>query len=149
MATASRPLISLEYKSNLFILRGSMFHGDHTLLQIIAHSMIAFLFIFRCFIALPRFNKHARRLAKRGLPFSTFPLATGFLMMLTGGTSIFLDYYTQIGASILIAFTIFANFLYHDFWNEKGDWTERNRSLYTFCNNVAVIGGLLMIIVTS
>jgi uncharacterized membrane protein YphA (DoxX/SURF4 family) len=149
MATPSRPLILLEYKSNLLILRGSMFHGDHTFLQIIAHSMIAFLFIFRCFTALPRFNEHARRIAKRGVPFSTFSLATGFLMMLTGGASILLDYYAQIGASILIAFTIFANFLYHDFWNKKGDWTEHNRALYTFCNNFAVIGGLLMILVTS
>jgi uncharacterized membrane protein YphA (DoxX/SURF4 family) len=77
--------------------------------------MIAFLFIFRCLTALPRFNEYARRLAKRRVPFSTFSLATGFLMMFLGGTSILIDYYTQIGAIILIAFTIFANFLYHDF----------------------------------
>ena len=149
MATAARLLILLENKSNLLILRGPMFHGDHTFPQIIAHSMIAFLFIFRFFTALPRFNEHARRLAKKGVPFSTFSLATGFLMMLVGGTSILFDYNAHIGASILIAFTIFANFLYHEFWNKEGDWSERNRDLYTFCINVAVIGGLLMILVAS
>ncbi|MFL2668734.1 MAG: DoxX family protein [Alphaproteobacteria bacterium] len=126
-----------------------MFHADHNFLQMLAHAMIAFLFIFRGFTALPRFNEHARRLAKRGVPFSPFSLAAGFLMMLAGGTSILIDYYTQIGASILIAFTILANFLYHDFWNKKGDWAERNRAIYTFCNNIAVMGGLLMILVTS
>jgi len=77
--------------------------------------MIAFLFISRCFTALQRFHEHARRLAKRGVPFSTFSLAIGFLMILTGGISILLDCYAQIGAGILITFTIFANFLYHHF----------------------------------
>ena len=126
-----------------------MFHADHTILQIVAHAMIAFLFLFRGFTALPRFNDHAGRLAKRGVPLSTFSLATGFLMMLAGGTAVLIDYYTQIGASILIAFTILANFLYHDFWNKRGDWAERNRAIYTFCNNIAVMGGLLMIVLTS
>jgi len=126
-----------------------MFHADHTILQILAHAMIAFLFLFRCFTALPRFNEHAGRLAKRGVPFSNFSLATGFFMMLAGGIAVLIDCYTQIGASILIAFTILANILYHDFWNKKGDWAERNRAIYTFCNNIAVMGGLLMVLLTS
>lgn len=126
-----------------------MFHADHTFLEFLAHAMIAFLFLFRGFTALPRFDEHASRLAKRGVPFSTFSLATGFLMMLAGGTAVLVDYFTQIGASILIAFTILANFLYHDFWNKKGDGVEHNRAIYTFCNNIAVMGGLLMIILTS
>jgi uncharacterized membrane protein YphA (DoxX/SURF4 family) len=123
-----------------------MFHADNTALQILAQAMIAFLFLYRCFTALPRFNQHAKRLAGRGIPLAKLSLVGGFGMMLIGGTAILIDYQAQIGASILIAFTIFANVLYHDFWNKKDDWAERNRALYTFCNNVAVMGGLLMVV---
>ena len=123
-----------------------MFHADHTALQILAHAMIAFLFLYRCFTALPRFEEHSKRLANRGVPLAKLSLAGGFGMMLIGGTAVLIDYQAQIGAGILIAFTIFANVLYHDFWNKKGDWAERNRALYTFCNNVAVMGGLLMVV---
>lgn len=123
-----------------------MFHADHSVLQILAHAMIAFLFLYRCFTALPRFDEHAGRLAKRGVPLSKLSLAAGFGMMLIGGTAVLIDYQAQIGACILIAFTILANVLYHDFWNKKGEWAERNRALYTFCNNIAVMGGLLLVV---
>jgi uncharacterized membrane protein YphA (DoxX/SURF4 family) len=66
-------------------------------------------------------------------------------MMLVGGTLVLLDIYTVIGACILIAFTTLANVLYHDFWNHKDDPVERNRALYVFCNNTAVMGGLVLV----
>jgi putative oxidoreductase len=122
-----------------------MFHADHTGLQILGHAMIAFLFLFRCFTAMPRFSDHAMRLAKKGVPLPRLSLAAGFAMMLIGGASVLLDAYTEIGASILIVFTMLANVLYHDFWNHKDDWAERNRALYVFCNNTAVMGGLVLV----
>jgi uncharacterized membrane protein YphA (DoxX/SURF4 family) len=122
-----------------------MFHTDHTALQILGHAMIAFLFTFRAITAMPRFDDHAGRLANKKVPFPNIALATGFGMMLVGGISILIDFYAAIGASILIAFTLLANVLYHDFWNHKDNWAERNRALYVFCNNTAVMGGLVLI----
>ena len=122
-----------------------MFHTDHSVLQVLGHVMIAFLFLFRCFTAMPRFEEHAGRLAKKNVPFPKVSLAIGFAMMLMGGTSVLLDLYVTIGTCILIAFTALANFLYHDFWNHKDSWAERNRSLYVFCNNTAVMGGLVLV----
>ena len=122
-----------------------MFHADHTAFQILGHAMIAFLFVFRCFTAMPRFADHVERLANKSIPFPQISLAIGFAMMLVGGTSVLLDFYSLIGASILIAFTSLANLLYHDFWNHKDDPAERNRSLYVFCNNTAVMGGLVLV----
>jgi uncharacterized membrane protein YphA (DoxX/SURF4 family) len=122
-----------------------MLHAEHTAIQILGHAMIAFLFLFRCFTAMPRFEEHAGRLAKKGVPVPRLSLAMGFAMMLVGGTSVLLDVYATIGACILIAFTMLANFLYHDFWNHKDNWAERNRALYVFCNNTAVMGGLVLV----
>lgn len=107
--------------------------------------MITFLFLFRCFTAMPRFAEHAGRLAKKNVPLPQISLAIGFGMMLVGGTSILLDVYSTIGAGLLIVFTALANFLYHDFWNHKDDPVEQNRALYVFCNNTAVMGGLVLV----
>ena len=122
-----------------------MFHADHTALQILGHAMIAFLFLFRCFTAMPRFAEHAGRLAKKSVPFPKLSLAIGFGMMLVGGVSVLIDIHTVIGACILIVFTMLANVLYHDFWNKEHDRAERNRALYVFCNNTAVMGGLVLV----
>ncbi|MDA1324290.1 MAG: DoxX family membrane protein [Proteobacteria bacterium] len=123
-----------------------MFHADHTALQILGHAMIAFLFIFRGLTAMPRFADHAGRLAKKNVPLPEISLAIGFGMMLAGGVSILIDFYAVIGACLLIGFTMLANVLYHDFWNHsKDDWAERNRALYVFCNNTAVMGGLVLV----
>jgi uncharacterized membrane protein YphA (DoxX/SURF4 family) len=122
-----------------------MFHADHTALQILGHAMIAFLFLFRCFTAMPRFAEHSGRLANKNVPFPDIALVIGFGMMLAGGASVLLDIHAAIGACLLIAFTLLANFLYHDFWNHKDNWAERNRALYVFCNNTAVMGGLVLV----
>ena len=121
-----------------------MMHADHTALQILAHAMISFLFLYRCFTAMPRFAEHAGRLADRGVPASKLSLFGGFAMMLVGGTSVLLDIYAQFGAGILIVFTCSANYLYHNFWDMEGG--EKNRHLYTFCNNIAVMGGLVLVV---
>lgn len=122
-----------------------MFHANHSALQILGHVMIAFLFLFRCFTAMPRFAEHRDRLAKKNVPFPDISLAIGLGMMLVGGLSVLLDVYTTVGACLLIIFTMLANLLYHDFWNHKDSWAERNRSLYVFCNNTAVMGGLVLV----
>ena len=128
-----------------FAQRKNMFHADHTALQILGHAMIAFLFLYRCFTAMPRFAEHAGRLAKKRVPFPDLSLAIGFGMMLVGGASILFDFYSLIGAGLLIVFTMLANVLYHDFWNHHDDPAERNRALYVFCNNTAVMGGLVLV----
>ena len=60
-------------------------HADHSTLQIIAHLMIAFLFVFRAIHAMPTFAHHADRFRERGVPFPGLVLAGGFATMLTGG----------------------------------------------------------------
>ena len=121
-----------------------MLHAEHSALQILAHAMISFLFLYRCFTAMPRFAEHSGRLAERGMPFSDLALLGGFGLMLGGGTSVLLDFYAPVGAGALIVFTLAANYFYHNFWDMEGG--ERNRHLYTFCNNVAVMGGLVLVI---
>ena len=122
-------------------------HADHSVLEIIAHAMIAFLFLFRGITAIPRFDDHLGRFQKLGVPFPRLVLTGGFVTMLVGGVMVLIDYHTAYAAAALIVFTAMANFLYHYFW-AMDDPRQRQTHTWIFCNNVAVMGGLLMVAVS-
>ena len=121
-------------------------HADHTIIEIAAHGMIAFLFLSRGLGAIGRFDHHAGRLAGRRIPAPRFVLACGLAIMLVGGTMVLFDVLAATGGLLLLVFTLAANLLYHDYWRFEDD--ERRRSQRnSFYNNVAVMGGLLLVMV--
>ena len=120
-------------------------HADHSVLQIFAHVMITFFFLYRGIDAIPRFSFHANRIASRGMPFPRFVMACGIAVMLIGGLMVLVDYYAWIGAMALIVFTVMANYLYHHFWDmEDRAMVLNHRNI--FCNNIAVMGGLVLVV---
>ncbi len=124
-------------------------HADHSTIQIIAHLMIAFLFLFRSIHAMPTFGHHAERFKNRGVPFPNAVLAGGFATMMIGGTMVALDFHAGIGAIGLIVFTVMSNYLYHDFWAMEPGSQRRDTHRNIFCNNISVMGGLALVIATS
>ena len=117
---------------------------QHTLIEILAHAMIAFLFLYRGVAAIPRFDHHKARLAAKAIPAAGFVLACGLGLMIVGGALVLLGTYAAAGAAMLIVFTIAANVLYHDFWSVE-DQQKRRQERNSFYNNVAVMGGLLLV----
>jgi len=121
-------------------------HAEHSVIEIAGHVMIAFLFVFRAIHAFPTFDRHLARFIRRGLPFPRIFLGAGFATMLVGGVMVALDYHAALGAGALIVFTVLANLLYHDFWTmEDGRLRDNHRNI--FCNNIAVMGGLVLVAV--
>lgn len=120
-------------------------HADHTTLQIVGHALVAFLFLYRGVTAMPEFNQHLERMLERKIPLARVFLAAGFATMIIGGLMVLFDFYTLYGASLLILFTLLANFIYHDFWTMT-EPRARQTHLWIFCNNIAVMGGLVLVI---
>ncbi len=120
-------------------------HADHSVAEIIAHAMIAFLFLYRGLTALSDFADHLSRFQRLKVPLPRLVLLGGFATMLIGGVMVLLDYQAAIGAGLLIVFTLLANLLYHHFW-AMDDPRLRQTHTWIFCNNIAVMGGLLMVI---
>jgi putative oxidoreductase len=120
-------------------------HADHSIAEIIAHAMIAFLFLYRGLTALPNFADHLSRFQRLKVPLPRLMLLGGFVTMLIGGVMVLFDYRAAIGAGLLIVFTLLANLLYHHFW-AMDDPRLRQTHTWIFCNNIAVMGGLLMVI---
>jgi uncharacterized membrane protein YphA (DoxX/SURF4 family) len=88
---------------------------------------------------------HSKKLAAKSFPFPDVMLACGLAMMLAGGMMVILDIYSQIGAWMLIAFTVFVTFLHQSFWTFK-DPDRRREKRGTFFNNLAILGGLFLLV---
>ncbi len=98
---------------------------------------------------MPTFAHHAERFRARGVPFPNLVLAGDFATMLTGGAMVALDFQALTGAAMLIVFIVMANFLYHDFWAMEPGSQRRDIHRNIFCNNIVVMGGLVLVIATS
>src|SRR5947209_6118552 len=78
-------------------------------------------------------------------PFPTLGLLIGAIVFeLGGGLSVLLGYFARWGAAALLVFLILASFMFHHFWTFQG--MERQNQMIHFLKNVAIAGGLLLVI---
>ena len=124
-----------------------MFHASHSALEIAGHVLVGAVFISQCLATLPRdrFQFHVNKLRGKHFPLPALVLVCGLAMMLAGGVMVIFDLYSQIGAWMLIFFTIFVTFLYQSFWTFK-DPDRRREKRGTFFNNLAILGGLFLVL---
>lgn len=122
------------------------FYADHTPLEAIAQIMIASLFVGTVLInSTTMVKQHADRMAANGVPAPYLFLWFGFALCYIGGTMVLLDIYTDIGAVILIVFTVAATAIFHRFWRVP-DPLMRHLHLSFLFSNIAVVGALLLLI---
>jgi putative oxidoreductase len=124
-----------------------MFHTTHSIMTILGYVFVGSVFIAQAVGTLPkaRFENHANKLRDKSFPLHNVVLACALAIMLAGGMMVILDVYAVIGAWMLIAFTVIATFLYQNFWAIT-DPARRREKRGTFFNNLAILGGLLLIV---
>ncbi len=121
-------------------------YADHSALQIAGQLLIAVLFLGTGVInSTMKVKQHVDRMAAQGIPRAALVLWIGFAMQYVGGLSIAFDYRTDIGAPILIVFTIIATAMFHRFWQVEDPLRRHMHQSFIF-SNCAVVGGLLLLI---
>lgn len=78
------------------------------------------------------------------IPITPILLLVATLFELLGGLSVLLGVKEKLGATLLILFLIPTTILIHQFWFIEG--TARELQLAHFLKNLAILGGLLMIL---
>lgn len=115
----------------------------HTL-GMIGQILIGLFFVY---MGLYNLKNRSHLIEKVKLQYPTIPEWALFVLVvleIAAGVAIVFDFVTIIGAIYLIAFTILATLLLHPFWTATGRDMWKHLSIVV--NNVAIIGGLLLII---
>ncbi len=121
-------------------------YADHTPLEILGQLFITVLFLGTALInSTMKVKQHADRMAAQGIPRPYAVLWTGFAMQYAGAVMIGLDVWTEVGAAILIAFTVLASAIFHRFWEVEDPLRRHLHQSFLF-SNCAIIGGLLLLI---
>jgi uncharacterized membrane protein YphA (DoxX/SURF4 family) len=121
-------------------------YAEHTPLQMAGQLLITFLFLGTALInSTMKVKQHVDRIAAQGIPAPAAVLWTGFTMQYVGGLMIGFDVMTDVGAIILIVFTVLASAIFHRYWEVEDPLRRHLHLSFLFCN-CAVIGGLLLLI---
>ena len=92
-----------------------------------------------------RVKDHIERMAGFGVPLPAFAFWFGMAMEFTGCAMLLSGWRADIGVWLLIAFTAVAGGIFHRFWRVD-DPVRRGALRIALLNNVAVIGGLLVLL---
>lgn len=90
---------------------------------------------------------HIEALAGFGIPFPAAAFWIGLAMQFAGCALLLADWHPEVGAGLLIVFTIVANALFHRFWTVE-DPARRNVRRLLLLNGIAILGGLLLMLET-
>ena len=92
-----------------------------------------------------RVKDHIQRMAGFGVPLPAFAFWFGMAMEFAGCAMVLSGWRADIGVWLLIAFTAVAGGIFHRFWLVE-DPLRRNALRIALLNNIAVIGGLLVLL---
>ncbi len=82
----------------------------------------------------------------KGVPKPKHAVSISGLLLLLGGISMLLGLYPRIGIVCLLLFFIPVSIKMHDYWNIENQQEKMNQKI-NFEKNVALVGGLLMLLI--
>jgi putative oxidoreductase len=92
-----------------------------------------------------RIRDHVDRMVAAGTPLPTATFWTGIGLQFVGCALLLANWRPDYGVYCLIVFTVAATLIFHRFW-EKPDPVQRNASRLGLLANVAILGGLLLLL---
>ncbi len=107
---------------------------------LIARTFIAIIFIQTGIASMTSFADMQQQIASAGIPIAFLVALCTVVFEIVGGLSLVLGYKARIGAVLLLLFLTPATLMFH---NPIADPDE----MISFMKNLAIIGGLLMVIV--
>lgn len=120
-------------------------YDDRTSFQIAGQLLIAFLFVATGAINVAtKFTQHLDRMTAVGVPLARPALIAGFAMQLAGGIALALDWHRPWAAALLIAFTLAATAIFHQYWRVE-DPLRRHLHVSFIFSNCGIVGGLLLL----
>jgi uncharacterized membrane protein YphA (DoxX/SURF4 family) len=119
------------------------FYAGASPILALGQIMVGALFIIMLFKNIKVWDFNVKRVGEL-LPMPKVVLVTGFIIQTIGGLLVIFDYRADVGAIMLIVFSLAATAMFHRFWT-MDDPLRRNYHMLLFSSNIALFGALLMI----
>ncbi len=95
-----------------------------------------------------RIADHIERATRFKTPYPTFVFWAGLVLQFASCALVLADWHADVGVIGLVVFTVLATAIYHRFW-QMDDPMKRNFSRLALLNNVAIVGGLLLLLAAT
>jgi putative oxidoreductase len=118
--------------------------SDVSYLILLARVLLSSPFLYSGVEKCWRWSAAQREVAASGLPWPTLLHLVTVVAQLGGGLSLLLGIEPRLGALLLLFFLIPVTIMYHPFWKRSG--AELVVEADHFLSNLAIIGGLLVIV---
>ena len=118
--------------------------SDASYLILLARVLLSSPFLYSGVDKCWRWSAAQREVAASGLPLPTLLHLITVVVQLGGGLSLSLGIEARLGALLLLLFLIPVTVMYHPFWKRSG--AELVVEADHFLSNLAIIGGLLVIV---
>ena len=117
-------------------------------LDLIARIFLACIFLFEAYDSIAYFKQTKETMTEYGFTWNQDVLLVCTIIgLLIGGILVLIGYRVGLGALLLLLYWIPVTFTVYSFWNDPDDYRRLHSII--FMKNVAIIGGLLMLIVNG
>ena len=114
--------------------------------DLIGRIFLSAIFIFEAIDSTLFFAKTKETMTEYGLVWAqNFLLYGAIFLLITGGLMVLFGYRSTLGAMMLLLYWVPVTFIVYDFWNCSKS-AELSIQSILFMKNVAIIGGLLMLV---
>ncbi len=118
------------------------------LFDLIGRIFVSFIFLYDAFDSIFYFKETKVKMTEYGLNWNQDLLLYGAIfILLVGGTLVLIGYRAGFGVTLLLLYWIPVTFIVHSFWNDPEP--ERRLQAIMFMKNIAITGGLLIILVNG
>jgi putative oxidoreductase len=113
-------------------------------LTLLGRILLSAIFLLSGFGKIGDWSGTASSMTAHGMVAIPFFLPLAILFEIGGGLSVLLGFRARWGALALICFLVPATVIFHNFWAYAG--AERHGQLINFLKNLAILGGLLLLV---
>jgi putative oxidoreductase len=106
---------------------------------------LAWFFLSEVYARASDWSGNVALLSMLDIPAPPLMLALALIVMILGGLSLLLGFHARHGAIVLFGFTVVVTVLMHDYWHIR-EAGARAEDYEIFARNVAIAGGLLMVV---
>lgn len=120
-------------------------NGVEHVIMLLGRLAISAFFLWTAFEKIKHWKMAADFLKTKKVPYVSYVLPVSVALQAVGGISILFGLYTHLGALLLLIYMVPHTYKMHDFWNIESS-QERGMAQLGFMKDVAIIGGLLILL---